>query len=101
MIEKPLVKHKDLSVELTGSFARLSWLYDTTDDHYTAVFIDQCNITGECVLHDVTNNTQHILELSVLDGNMFYLVIYQDGLEAFRSESFTETVTGSGYCNFG
>ena len=101
LTEKPLVNQKDLLSEFIGSFAGLSWQYDTTDDNYTTVFIEQCNITGECVQHDVTNNTQHILVVSVLDGNMFYLVIYQDGLEAFRSESFTEIGRGSGYGNFG
>ena len=90
MIGKPLVKQQDLSVEFTGWKATLSWVYDATDDNYTTVIIEQCNKTEECIHYDVTHNTEQILEVSVFVGDIFYLVIYQDGLEALQRQRFSE-----------
>ena len=79
-----------MSVEFTGSKAKLSWIYDVPDGNYTRVIIEQYNETGECLERDVTDSTQQILEVSVLGGDKFYMVIYQDGFEAYRSEDFAQ-----------
>ena len=40
--------------------------------------------------HNVTNNIQQSLEVHFYDGDKFYLVVYQDGIVAYRSEEITE-----------
>ena len=95
MIEKIHVEQQDISVEFTGSFAEVSWPDGITNNNYTAIIIEQCNDTGGCVQHDVTDNAKQILKMSVSDGNTFYLVIYQDGLEAYRSKTISDKNDGN------
>ena len=78
----------DLAVEYTDSIATLTWKYEVTDPEITQVVIEQCILGGACTVYNVTENTQKTLEVPASNGEIFYLVIYQDGLEAYRSERF-------------
>ena len=79
---------EDLTVEYRDSIAILTWKYEVTDPEITRVVIEQCILGGACTVYNVTENTQKTLEVPASNGEIFYLVIYQDGLEAYRSERF-------------
>ena len=79
---------EDLTVEYRDSIAILTWKYEVTDPEITRVVIEQCILGGACTEYNVTDNTEKNLEVPAFDGEIFYLVIYQDGLEAYRSERF-------------
>ena len=88
--EKPIVSQRDLTMERTETSAKLRWVYEITDD-YTTLFIEQCNAIN-CTQHNVTGNMEPMLEIPLIAGKTLYLVIYQDGLEAYRSEPFGTVV---------
>ena len=83
----PVINSQSLLVGIIGSDARLTWDYDTKDQNYTTVMIEQCGSKPGCVNHDVTGNNSLVVPLA--DGELFYLVIYHDGLESYRSEEFS------------
>ena len=78
---------------MTETSAILHWMYEITDN-YTTVFIQQC-YSKTCMQHNITRNMDQMLELSLDAGKTFYLVIYQDGLVAYRSDPF-KTIVGEG-----
>ena len=82
-----MVNQNDLTMEITETSAILRWVYERTDNDYTTVFIEQC-YSKNCILHNITRNMDKVLEISLVAGKMFYLVIYQDGLVAYRSDPF-------------
>ena len=86
---KPVVNEYHLKVHIDNT-AVLSWKYDVKDISVTSVVIEQCLSNTNCLEHNVTTNTDQIIELSVSDGDIFFLVIYQDGLEAYRSQAFSQ-----------
>ena len=75
---------------LTGNTTVLIWKYGVEDISVTTVAIEQCLSVTICMEHNVTTNTDQILEVSLSDGGIFFLVIYQDGLEAYRSQPFSQ-----------
>ena len=77
-------------VDITGNNALLTWNYDVEDTSITTVLIEQCLSDAVCLEHNVTENTDQMLEVSLSDGSLFVLVIYQDGLEAYRSQPFSQ-----------
>ena len=85
---KPIVNAEDLTVEYTDSIAILIWKYEVTDPEISRVVIEQCILGWACTEYNVTENTQKTLEVPASKGEIFYLVIYQDGLVAYRSERF-------------
>ena len=85
---KPNVNAEDLTVEYRGSVAKLTWEYEVTHPEITLVVIEQCIFCGACTKYNVTENTKKTLEVPASTSEIFYLVIYQDGLEAYRSERF-------------
>ena len=76
---------------MTETSAILRWVYEMTDDDHTTVFIEQC-YSKTCIQHNITRNMDKVLELSLTAGKTFYLVIYQDGLLAYRSDPFKTVV---------
>ena len=86
---KPVVDEHYLKVHIDNT-AVLSWKYDVQDISVTTVVIEQCLSDTHCLEHNVTTNTEQMLELSVSDGDIFFLVIYQDGLETYRSQPFSQ-----------
>ena len=86
---KPVVDEYYLKVHIDKN-AVLSWKYDVEDISFTTVVIEQCLSDTNCLEHNVTTNTDQMLELAVSDGDIFFLVIYQDGLEAYRSQRFSQ-----------
>ena len=85
---KPIVNAEDLTVEYRDSIVILTWKYEVTDPEISQVVIEQCILGGACTEYIVIENTQKTLEVPASNGEIFYLVIYQDGLEAYRSERF-------------
>ena len=77
-------------VDIRGNTALLTWNYDVEDTSVTTVLIEQCFSDAICLEHNVTKNTDQIFEVSLSDGDVFVLVIYQDGLEAYRSQPFSQ-----------
>ena len=88
IIAKPNVNARDLLVEYKDSVATLTWEYEVIDPEVTQLVIEQCILGGACTEYNVTENTKKRLEVPGSYGEIFYLVIYQDGLEAYRSERF-------------
>ena len=86
---KPVVIQDYLMVHIRGNTALLTWNYDDEDTSVTTVLIEQCLSDAICLEHNVTKNTYQMLEVSLSDGDLFVLVIYQDGLEAYRSQPFS------------
>ena len=83
-------------VDIRGNTALLTWNYDIEDSSITTVLIEQCLSDAICVEHNVTENTDQMLAVSLSDGDLFVLVIYQDGLEAYRSQPLREDDKVSG-----
>ena len=75
---------------ITENTTVLSWKYDVEDFSVTTVVIEQCSSVTICTEHNVTTNKEQMLEVSLSDGGIFFLVIYQDGLEAYRSQPFSQ-----------
>ena len=75
-------------VEFKGSVAKLTWQYEVIDPEITQVVIGQCTLNGICNEYNVTGNTEKSLQVPGSDEDIFYLIIYQEGLEAYRSERF-------------
>ena len=78
--------------ELIDSEATVSWKYEETEPDVTEVFVEQCQSESEtgdnCLAHNVTGQLEGSLELPQSDGELFYLVVFQDGLLSYRSDKF-------------
>ena len=91
---EPVINSQHLLFDIIGAGANVTWNYDTKDQNYTTVMIEQCVSKPECVHHNVTGNNSLVVPLA--DGELFYLVIYHDGLESYRSEPFSRVPQPTG-----
>ena len=85
----PVINHEKLLVDLIKARARLTWWYNALEPDITQVYIEQCDAAVKCILHDVTNSSDMILDVATSDGDTFYLIVYQDGLLSYRSSQFS------------
>ena len=88
ILAKPAVVQEDLIATIEGSFATLVWTELFEDAESITVIIEQCEISGTCMHHNVSTNPGSPFRVSLLNGEHFYLIVYQDGLEAYRSDQF-------------
>ena len=86
---KPVVNEYHLKVHIDNTVV-LSWKYYVEDLSVTSVVIEQCLSDSNCLEHNVTTKIDQMIKLSISDGDIFFLIIYQDGLEAYRSQAFSQ-----------
>ena len=100
LAEHPSVNGDDLLYQINGSLVILGWSFEGYDSSYTSLIIIQCHKTGNCTHHNVTYNPNGMLVVQKSDGLDFHLVVYQDGLEAYRSQFAEKNPTGMHACQF-
>ena len=87
--EKPKINEAEIEAVYYKSIVIVTWKYNGPFSNHTTISIEQCNTTRGCMKHCVTENLDQFLVLSLGNGRTLYLVIYQDGLEAYRSRNLT------------